>query len=301
LRRARNLPRRVLDEIVRLRQRHLWKTIGNGFARPFLDRWGVFREGRTDGINYLRSLAGLAPLLDYRSGPVPEELWSPRRLNVLIRECHFRSYLEIGVFEGETFANVRARRRCGVDPNPLFDAVLLPRGATFAVMTSDEFFRAMRPSRRFNIAFLDGLHTFEQTYRDMISTFAHLTNGVILIDDTVPIDEYSAIPDQAASYRARELAGLEGRPWHGDVWRVVMMLDRHHPELEWRTIIDEGNPQTLVWRRRRGATVVMASAEAIALTMLPSYDEEFAVGVPDYFVPMSESEALSQCVSSLRK
>ena len=93
---------------------------------------------------------------------------------------------------------MRARRRCGVDPNPLFDAVLLPRGATFAVMTSDEFFRTIRPSRRFNVAFLDGLHTFEQTYRDMINTFAHLTNGVILIDDTVPVDEYSAIPDQAA-------------------------------------------------------------------------------------------------------
>ena len=122
-----------------------------------------------------------------------------------------------------------------------------------------------------------------------------------MIDDTVPSDEYSAIPDQEASYRARDAAGLEGRPWHGDVWRVVMMLDRHHPELEWRTIIDEGNPQTLVWRRRRGATVVVASAEAIASTRLPSYDEEFAVGVPDYFVPMSESEALSQCVSSLRK
>ena len=135
----------------------------------------------------------------------------------------------------------------------------------------------------------------------MINTFAHLTHGVVVIDDTVPIDEYSAIPDQAASYRERDLAGLAGRPWHGDVWRVVMMLDRHHPDLEWRTIIDEGNPQTLVWRRRRGATVLMASADAIALTKLPSYDEEFADGAPDYFFPMSESEALSQCVSSLRK
>jgi hypothetical protein len=296
------MPRRVLDECIRLRQRHLWRVIDNGFARPFLDRWGVFREDRTDGINYLRSLVGISQLLlPYRRGPLPEGLWSPRRLNVLIRDCHFRSYLEIGVFEAETFVNVIARRRCGVDPNPLFDAVLMPRGSSFAVSTSDDFFRNLRRSKRFNIAFLDGLHTFEQTYRDLINAFAHVTNGVILIDDTVPSDEYSAIPDRVASYRARDAAGLAGRPWHGDVWRVVMMLERHHPELEWRTIVDEGNPQTLVWRRRHGVTVMAAGAHEIALVSMPTYVEEFVDGVPNYFHPMTEALALAECVSSFRR
>jgi len=68
------------------------------------------------------------------------------------------------VLEGETFANVKVWRRCGVDPSPLFDAVLLPRGSSFAVTTSDEFFSTLRPSKRYDIAFIDGLHTFEQTY-----------------------------------------------------------------------------------------------------------------------------------------
>jgi hypothetical protein len=134
----------------------------------------------------------------------------------------------------------------------------------------------------------------------LINTFSHMRSGVILIDDTVPIDEYSAIPDQEASYLARDGAGLEGRPWHGDVWRVVMLLDRHHPELEWRTIIDNGNPQTLVWRRRRGAIVAAASYEAIALALQPTYVDEFARGVPHYFHPNSESMALAECISSLR-
>ncbi len=197
LRRALNTPRRVVDEWIRMRQRQLWKQIANGFARPFLDRWGHFREPREDGINRLRSIAELPPLLKYRPGLVPAELWSPRRLNHLIRELHLRSYLEIGVFEGETFANVEVRRRCGVDPDPLFDPVLLPRGSKFAVMTSDAFFAMIRPSKHFDVAFIDGLHTVEQTYRDLINTFAHLRGGVVLIDDTVPSDEYSAIPDQA--------------------------------------------------------------------------------------------------------
>jgi hypothetical protein len=231
---------------------------------------------------------------------VPSELWSPRRLNTLIRELHLSSYLEIGVLDGETFANVNARRRYGVDPHPLFDAVFLPRGASFAVMTSDAFFATIRKSKHFDVAFIDGLHTVDQTYRDLINTFSHLRSGVILIDDTVPSDEFSAIPDQEASYLARDAAGLEGRPWHGDVWRVVMLLDRHHPELEWRTIIDEGNPQTLVWRRRRGANVAAASNEEIALVMQTTYVEEFADGVPHYFQPTSESAALAECISSLR-
>ncbi len=238
-------------------------------------------------------------MLQYRPSPSDGQ-WSPRRLNQLARELRSRSYLEIGVFEGETFANVATRRRFGVDPHPLFDAYYLPKGATFAVMTSDEFFATIRPSKRFDLAFVDGLHTVDQTYRDLINVFAHLRHGAVLIDDTVPIDEISAIPDQAESYREREAAGLEGRPWHGDVWRVVTLLDRFHPELEWRTIIDDGNPQTLVWRRRRRAVVRAASDDDVERAKLTSYADAFRAGVPSYFHATTESLALSDCVRSLR-
>ena len=64
-------------------------------------------------------------MLQYRPAPVPDGHWSPRRINALVRELHLRSYLEIGVFEGETFVDVVTRRRYGVDPSPLFDAVYL--------------------------------------------------------------------------------------------------------------------------------------------------------------------------------
>ena len=275
--------------------------MGNGFARPFLDRWGYFREDRTEGINHLRGLAGLPLILKYRPDPVPDELWSPRRINTLIRGLGARSYLEIGVFEGETFANVVASRRYGVDPAPMFDVTLLPRRSKFAVSTSDDIFASIRPSRKFDVAFIDGLHTYEQTYRDVINTLAHLRGGAVLIDDTVPIDEYSAIPDQDESYRARDEAGLEGRPWHGDVWRVVTLLDRHHRDLEWRTIVDRGNPQTLLWRRHPGGDVKAASTEEIARADDTSYADVFANGVPDYFHPASESQVLADCIQALKR
>jgi hypothetical protein len=301
LHRIRNVPKRAAHEWIRLRQRHLWKVIANGFARPILDRWGYFREDRTEGINYLRMLAGLPLLLKYRPDPVPAELWSPRRINELIRELRLRSYLEIGVFEGDTFENVKARRRYGVDPAPMFDVTLMPRRSRFAAMNSDDFFRSIRPSLRFDIVFIDGLHTFEQTYRDVINTLSHVRGGVIVIDDTVPSDRYSAIPDQDESYRARDEAGVEGRPWHGDVWRVVTLLDRHHRDLEWRTIVDQGNPQTLLWRRRREANEVAASIEEIAFVADFAYADVFANGVPAYFHPTTESLALAECIQSLRQ
>jgi hypothetical protein len=301
LQRILNAPRRAVHELIRLRQRHLWSVVANGFARPFLDRWGPLREGRTEGINYLRSLAGLPLLLKYRPDPVPEELWSPRRINALIRGLGARSYLEIGVFEGETFANVKSPRRYGVDPEPVFDVNLLPRRSKFAVVTSDEFFASVRRSRKFDVAFIDGLHTFEQTYRDVINTLSHVRRGAVLIDDTVPSDEYSAIPDQEESYRARDEAGLEGRPWHGDVWRVVTLLDRHDHDVEWRTIVDGGNPQTLLWRRSRASNVTSASSAEIAQVNDVAYADVFVDGVPDYFHPTTESQALADCIYSLKR
>jgi hypothetical protein len=71
--------------------------------------------------------------------------------------------------------------------------------------------------------------------------------------------------------------------------------------LEWRTILDGGNPQTLVWRRRRDAKVTAVSSEEVALVQLPAYVDVFANGVPEYFHATLESLALSECVASVRK
>jgi len=76
-----------------------------------------------------------------------------------------------------------------------------------------------------------------------------------------------------------------------------MLFDRHHPELEWRTIIDAGNPQTLVWRR-----VVCESdgggGRRDCRRDDTTYADEFVDGVPGYFCAASESVALAECVSS---
>ena len=301
LTRLRHVPRRALDELTRLRQYRAQYYLDNGYVHVSEDRWGRRRDERFARINTLRALVDYPELLHYDPPTPAQGDWSVRRINLLAANLpRCTRYLEIGIFEGKTLENVAVRRRVGVDPMPRFDVDRPPRRCRIAVMTSDEYFRGPGANERFDVAFIDGLHTVDQTYRDVVNAFAHVS-GPLLIDDTVPVDAISAIPDQAESYRARDETGIPGRQWHGDVWRVVLLFERHHPELEWRTIVDGGNPQTLVWRRVRRASVEAVSVAQMHDATVPTYDEIFASGTPDFFRATSEKEALAQCISALRR
>jgi hypothetical protein len=168
-------------------------------------------------------------------------------------------------------------------------------------VTSDRFFEELDEGAQFDVIFIDGLHTFEQTYRDLVNALTHMHDGAILIDDTVPCDEVSAIPDQAASLARRRALGLEERPWHGDVWKLVACLARHPRGLDFRTIVGSGNPQTLIWRTELEAdggeaAIVQADVDAVAGL---SYADEFAAGLPPYFRPCAESEAMTALVNTV--
>lgn len=166
--------------------------------------------------------------------------WSPRRLNALVQGIGARSYLEIGVDEGRTFENIVCPERCGVDPSPKFDTSRLPEGATFFLATSDEFFGGLGSERAFDVVFIDGLHTFDQAYRDLLNALARARPRVVMIDDTVPQDQVAAIPDQAASLKRRLELGLSGWYWQGDVWKVVVCISRIIPNFNTAHLWDLG-------------------------------------------------------------
>jgi predicted O-methyltransferase YrrM len=152
-----------------------------------------------------------------------------------------RVYLEIGVKNGKTFFAIRAPYKMGVDPvfsdaakkrarNPL---QLLNRGPFTSLfdsrlfkMTSDEFFArhaGFLAETGIDVAFVDGLHTYEQSLADIYHCLEHLRpGGVILIDDCNP-------PTRAAGTAPREeaakLPGYVG-DWCGDVYRTVVDLRR---------------------------------------------------------------------------
>ena len=193
---------------------------------------------------------------------------SSRRINALAARMRARRYLEVGVAEGETFLAVEIAERTAVDPAFRFDWQAHADEATrFHPVPSDAFFGA-RPAGAppFDVIFLDGLHHFTQTFRDLGNALAASHDrALIVIDDTVPDDVYSTLLQPRQAFRFRRRAGGRGHAWHGDVYKLVFLIHDFYPSLSFCTVSTGGNPQTLVWREARaGLQPRFDSLEAIS-------------------------------------
>lgn len=167
--------------------------------------------------------------------------------------CRPVDYLEIGVRKGETFFGVPAKSLVGVDPFPDFDTGTLPEGYRFFETDSDSFFAEHSDSLAFDFVFIDGLHQWRQTYRDVLNSLKVLRpGGLLLIDDVLPIDWYSAQSDPGILETARAQGKVSHSCWFGDVYKVLKIIDEKHPELGFVTFGGR-NPRnhgtSFVWRR----------------------------------------------------
>jgi len=122
-------------------------------------------------------------------------------INRIIKLKNFKNYLEIGCDQNELFSAVDIDTKVGVDPNS---------GGTHR-MTSDNFFSQNK--EKFDLIFIDGLHTYTQTLKDIKNSLNILNNtGFILLHDCFPMSYY----DQAVP-RAQ-------RKWNGDVWKTIVEM-----------------------------------------------------------------------------
>lgn len=188
-----------------------------------------------------------------------------RRLNSLLECFEAPSYLEIGVFKGLTFFDIKAASKVAVDPKFQFEVPAPQEGVDFHQVTSDAYFSSLSNDAVFDVVFLDGLHVFEQTFRDFCNTLSHThADSIIVLDDTVPCDPYSALRDQATAVHQRSNHGDASRAWHGDTYKVVMAIHDFFPAYSYATVMDDGNPQTVVWRENRVNTPAFPDMEAIS-------------------------------------
>ncbi len=148
------------------------------------------------------------------------------RLNrVAVQIENAKDYLEIGVQYGFTLSSVSVENKTGVDPRLMFNRHLAP-GVKLHKVTSDKFFARLKSDIKFDLIFLDGLHTFGQTSRDFVNALKHLRQGgAIVIDDVVPTSWEKALPDREESIRLQILSSGEADgEWFGDVWKLVVAV-----------------------------------------------------------------------------
>ena len=130
--------------------------------------------------------------------------WSklPSRIEIIqniINKQNYKNYLEIGCDNDENFSKISIKKKVGVDPL---------KGGTLR-MTSDEFFESNKTL--FDIIFLDGLHTYEQTIKDINNSLNFLNyEGVIIVHDCLPKKIWNQIVPRMYGH------------WNGDVWKAIV-------------------------------------------------------------------------------
>jgi len=180
-------------------------------------------------------------------------------------------YLEVGVCEGRTFDRVPAAVKVAVDPEFRFDHTAPERlvpGTSYHEITSDEYFGTVVDSgARFDVIYLDGLHTVEQTLRDLLNALPYLQpQGVLVIDDVRPPTALAAIPDRQEFFDVRAAQGRDDeKAWMGDVFRLVYFIESFCQQLSFR-VIANNHGQAVVWRHRRPKVPQRGLAEVGAMS-----------------------------------
>ncbi|MBH9577223.1 class I SAM-dependent methyltransferase [Inhella proteolytica] len=152
------------------------------------------------------------------------------------------SYLEIGVETGASFAFAQAPTLAvGVDPQLDIQYALRARSKLFQ-LTSGAFFAqpdldAVFEGRGIELAFIDGLHTFDQALIDFRHIEQHAQrHTIVLFHDTFPLAPLTASRQRESIF------------WCGDTWKAIVLLQRHRPDLQVFTLPTYPSGLTVVTR-----------------------------------------------------
>ena len=163
-------------------------------------------------------------------------VWLDRLYQLLTPETS----IQIGIGQGKSLIVLRPPTvAIGVDPNAV---VLWPLQAETHIFaeTSDEFFAQHHASkvlagRPVGVAFVDGLHLYEQALKVFIGLEALCgPRSLLLMHDTVPLDEPTQTRVQETEFHT------------GDVWKIVLCLKHFRPDLDIFTIATAPTGLTVV-------------------------------------------------------
>ena len=152
--------------------------------------------------------------LDYNWNKFPSRF---EIIQNIITQQKYNNYLEIGCDRNENFSKINIQNKVGVDPL---------RGGTLR-MTSNDFFK--NNIKKFDLIFLDGLHTYEQTIKDIDNSLKILNErGVILIHDCLPKKIWNQIVPRMYGH------------WNGDVWKAIVHSRTYNYADTYTCVADHG-------------------------------------------------------------
>jgi len=169
-------------------------------------------------------------------------------IQLIINKINAKTYLEIGVFNGYSFLNIKCSKKLGIDPDfkiktgtklkSYFKNYTNINNKYFE-MTSDAFFDNYSDELRENppqVIFIDGLHTFEQTLKDCYNSLNYLSpGGAIIMHDCNPPHAASAtpaqsIPEAEKKWKEKNTDGWTDE-WCGDSWKTIPYLIKNNLNL----------------------------------------------------------------------
>lgn len=127
-----------------------------------------------------------------------------QKLNKLIGDNAYTSYLEIGYGNGANFNMVECENKVAIDPD--LPETIVGKQRIFS-MGADDFFNGSK--EKFDLIFIDGDHRCEQTEMDIVNSWGALNQGgMIVLHDIAPYTEEMQIVPRIQAQ------------WTGDVWRA---------------------------------------------------------------------------------
>ena len=161
-----------------------------------------------------------------------------RKYYDVLRQIHeallFDCYFEIGSRDGDSLALSRSR---SVAVDPYFqvrkDVLGIKPQLSMFQCGADEFFASdflKRNEISISFGFLDGMHLFEYLLRDFMNSERNArSTSVLALHDCCPFNHQMT---------TRDVDSIPvGKPWTGDVWKLIPILRQYRPELS-LTVLD---------------------------------------------------------------
>lgn len=214
-----------------------------------------------------------------------------------------KNYLEIGVNNGVNFFKIRAPQKAAVDPKFCYT---LRRKVSWTLrnwtnwkaryfeVTSDDYFAKVGVTASCDVAFIDGLHTHEQSLKDALHVIDRLTpGGVIVMHDCNPPNRAAATPAESLEHASvMDVPGV-GEAWCGDVWKTICHLRSQREDLR-VFVLDCDHGLGIVTRGKPDTALALTLDQLAAM----SYDD--LARDKKYFLNLKDSSYLSHFLATLQ-